>query len=78
MEALLRPHALLFRDTSMNDEISSALTRINRALSRIEVATARPMAPAVDGRYERLRARTQAALAQLDTVIARATREDVR
>jgi hypothetical protein len=52
----------------MTNDVANALARIDRALTRIE-ATAR--SGDGDGRYQRLRARTQAALAQLDTVIAR-------
>jgi hypothetical protein len=65
---------LLFHCKSMTNEIADALARIDRALTRIEGATAKraPATPsAPDGRYEKLRARTQAALAELDTVIAR-------
>ena len=54
----------------MTNDLANALSRIERALTRIENAGARPAA-APDSRYDRLRDRTQAALAQLDTVIAR-------
>jgi len=54
------------------ETIQDSLIRIERALARIEAAARRPVA-ANDGeaRYQALRSRTQAALASLETVIAR-------
>lgn len=54
----------------MTNDVANALSRIDRALIRIERAGHRP-AVVPDSRYDRLRERTQAALAQLDLVIAR-------
>ena len=69
---------LLFLCEDMTNPVADALARIDDALARIERASARlPSAGASDGpanpnaRYDRLRTRTQAALAELDTVIAR-------
>lgn len=64
----------------MTDESAPlALARIERALARIEAAAARARAPRAvnadndsEARYQTLRARTQAALASLETVIAQA------
>jgi hypothetical protein len=67
--------ALLFRYDSMTNDITDALARIDRALTRIERASTR-REPVADGRYQRLRQRTQAALAELDTVIARVARSE--
>ena len=51
---------------------SDPLSRIDVALARIEAVAARPPAARADAeRLERLRAKTQAALAELDAVIAR-------
>jgi hypothetical protein len=58
----------------MTNTAAEALARIDDALARIERASARRATlpvPAGDDRYDRLRNRTQAALAELDTVIAR-------
>ena len=57
----------------MQDDVTNAFARIDRALARIERVAFTPPAPAPieDTRYERLRMCTQAALAELDTVIAR-------
>lgn len=60
-------------------DASAELARIARALDRIEAAASRGLTGSgSDTRYERLRTRTQAALAQLDTVIARVGREGAR
>jgi len=59
----------------MTNDITDALARIDRALTRIERASTR-REPVTDGRYQRLRQRTQAALAELDTVIARVARSE--
>jgi len=59
----------------MTNEIADALARIDRALTRIERAASR-REPVADGRYQRLRQRTQAALAELDTVIARVSKSE--
>lgn len=70
---------MLFRCLEMTNDIAIALARINDALGRIERASAfRPLSPdpATDERYDRLRSRTQAALVELDTVIARVAGED--
>lgn len=67
---------LLFHCKAMTNDITDALARIDRALTRIEAASMLVRAPSSmsesvsDGRYQRLRTRTQAALAELDTVIA--------
>jgi len=66
---------LLFRDRDMTNDTATAFARIDRALERIERAV-RNRVPAADNddserRFQRLRTRTQAALAELDTVIAR-------
>jgi hypothetical protein len=55
------------------DSTSAALARIEHALSRIEAASRRTPVASNDGdaRYQALRSRTQAALASLETVIAR-------
>ena len=64
----------------MTNELAAALARIEKALMRVEAARlARPVGASEtdgDGRYHRLRSRTQAALAELDTVIARVAREE--
>jgi hypothetical protein len=62
----------------MDDQVATALTRIDHALSRIEQTARAVSQTRTDGRYERLRERTQAALSQLDSVIARMAREDAR
>jgi hypothetical protein len=59
----------------MTNDTADAFTRIDRALERIE-RVARNRVPAAvnddsERRFQRLRTRTQAALAELDTVIAR-------
>lgn len=59
----------------MTNDIADALARIDRALTRIERASAR-RDPVPDARYQRLRQRTQAALAELDTVIARVSQSE--
>ena len=66
----------------MTNDLANALARIDDALGRIERALARlPSLRAAspvtgnDDRYDRLRTRTQAALAELDTVIARVASE---
>ena len=51
----------------MTNDLSNALARIDRALIRIEQANQRPTVMP-DSRYDRLRERTQAALAQLDVL----------
>ena len=66
---------LLFHCKAMTNDIADALARIDRALTRIEGAST-PREPVSDGRYQRLRARTQAALAELDTVIARVAKTE--
>ena len=82
--------ALLFHCKAMTNDIADALARIDRALTRIETASTLARAPsslsesgsesgsesASDGRYQRLRTRTQAALAELDTVIARVAKTE--
>lgn len=53
--------------------IEDSLSRIDRALKRIEAVAARPRPAAMsdaDSRYDALRTRTQAALASLESVIA--------
>ncbi len=57
-----------------DDSAILAISRIERALARIEAAAkARPAAASNDdSRYQALRARTQAALASLESVIAHA------
>jgi hypothetical protein len=61
----------------MTNDVAAALSRIDIALGRIErAAVSRPgTSGEEDARYQRLRERTQAALAELDTVIARVARE---
>jgi hypothetical protein len=51
----------------------AALSRIEKALARIEAASRRVPTPSNDSeaRYQALRSRTQAALASLETVIAK-------
>jgi hypothetical protein len=66
---------LLFGCKIMTNDIADALARIDRALTRIERASTR-REPIADGRYQRLRQRTQAALAELDTVIARVAKSE--
>jgi hypothetical protein len=55
------------------DSSQTALARIEKALTRIEAASRRVPAPSNDSeaRYQALRSRTQAALASLETVIAK-------
>jgi hypothetical protein len=63
---------------AMTNDIAAALSRIDSALSRIERASAAASLSTTGGadvRYDRLRERTQAALAELDTVIARVAQE---
>ncbi len=64
----------------MTNETATALNRIERALARIEhVATLPvPAKPSDESerRYQLLRTRTQAALAELDTVIARVSQSE--
>lgn len=64
----------------MTNDLATALARIEKALARIEAAVPARLAASPssdsDGRYHRLRTRTQAALAELDTVIARVARAD--
>ena len=69
---------MLFAVAIMASDLSDILSRIDRALTRIEVANTLASTVPNDGRYDRLRVRTQTALAQLDTVIARIAREDAR
>ncbi len=72
---------LLFSCEPMTNDVANAFARIDNALGRIERAQARkPVLPAVasDERYDRLRNRTQAALAELDTVIARVANGEQR
>ena len=59
-------------------DVATALARIDRALARSELTLAGPRVSAVptrkgegDARYLAMRSRTQAALSELDTVIAR-------
>jgi hypothetical protein len=52
---------------AMTDDVTTAIARINDALTRIE----RHAVKGGDARYQRLRDRTQAALGELDAVIAR-------
>jgi hypothetical protein len=61
----------------MTNDVAAALSRIDLALGRIERAAVSRAGTAgeEDARYQRLRERTQAALAELDTVIARVARE---
>jgi hypothetical protein len=61
----------------MTNDVAAVLSRIDTALGRIErAASASPAGPgAEDARYQRLRERTQVALAELDTVIARVAQE---
>ncbi len=62
----------------MTNDVAAALSRIDSALGRIEraaVAASSVASVADDPRYDRLRERTQAALAELDTVIARVAQE---
>ncbi len=79
---LLRQPVLLFHCKSMTNDIADALARIDRALTRIEGASTLLRAPsslsesASNGRYQRLRTRTQAALAELDTVISRVAKTE--
>ncbi len=54
------------------ESTAQALARIELALARIEAVAARPRVANDDSRYQALRTRTQAALASLETVIARA------
>lgn len=74
-DGLLSKRVLLFGCRIMTDDIADALARIDRALTRIERASTR-REPIADGRYQRLRQRTQAALAELDTVIARVAKSE--
>ncbi len=66
----------------MTNDIATALSRIDRALARIEQAAAVPLSGVLAGnaendtRYQRMRARTHAALAELDTVIARVAKAE--
>ena len=72
---------LLFSCEAMTNDVANAFARIDNALGRIERAQARkPALPVVasDERYDRLRNRTQAALAELDTVIARVANGEQR
>jgi len=64
----------------MTNDIVTAFNRIERALARIEHVATLPI-PArqsdeSEQRYQRLRARTQAALAELDSVIARVAQSE--
>ena len=61
----------------MTNDVAAALSRIDAALGRIERAAAShgPVGER-DARYQRLRARAQAALADLDTVIARVSKAE--
>ena len=63
----------------MTDDLAQALARIDRALKRIE-SLPRPAAndTNADGRYQRLRQRTQSALAELDAVISRVSAQNRR
>lgn len=57
----------------------ASLERIEQALARIEAVAKRPtVASDSDARYQALRARTQAALASLETVIAQAGNDGER
>lgn len=64
----------------MTDDIAQALVRIDRALKRIESMPlpATPTDGTAETRYQRLRQRTQAALAELDAVISRVSAQDRR
>jgi hypothetical protein len=62
----------------MQNDVATALSRINRALARSEQALSAARIGGAsapnsesDARYLAMRSRTQAALAELDTVIAR-------
>jgi len=55
----------------MTDHAFASFARIDKALERIEAAIAASGRGSSDARYQQLRARTQAALAELDAVIAR-------
>ena len=70
---LLPCQLLLFLWKYMPNDVANAFARIDLALARIErfASSARAPGSVEDARYERLRTRTQAALAELDTVIAR-------
>jgi len=76
------PHrlAVLFSYQLMTNETATALNRIERALARIEHVATLPAAakPSDESerRYQQLRMRTQAALAELDTVIARVSQSE--
>jgi len=64
----------------MADTQNDPIARIEAALERVEAALDRPKAQGApttthDERYAQLRERTQAALASLDSVIARAAAE---
>ena len=69
----------------MPNDVATAFARIDLALARIERAASAPRAhmqgshdqgSGEDARYQRLRTRTQAALAELDTVIARVAEKE--
>ena len=77
---LLPGRGLLFDCIVMTNELVTALNRIERALARIEHVATLPI-PAKQNdeserRYQRLRTRTQAALAELDSVIARVAQSE--
>lgn len=80
---MLRDETLLFHCNIMTNELATALARIDTALRRIEAVAPQDIAPAaIDGaadlaqtRYQQLRERTQAALGELDAVIARTAAE---
>jgi hypothetical protein len=56
-----------------DDSITQALSRIDKALARIEAAAPRKIPDSGDeARYQALRSRTKAALTSLETVIAQA------
>lgn len=58
-----------------NDRASEALARIDAALARIESAPPKPAGdPAMAERYARLRRTAEAAVEQLDTLIAKQQR----
>ncbi len=78
---LPRRPSLLFSYQVMTNDTSLALQRIERALARIEHAVSLPTpvkaSDESEHRYQRLRTRTQAALAELDMVIARVSQSEL-
>ncbi len=78
----MQARALLSTGAMLDPTARAALARIDAALARIDAVVARRPspkdhdAPDQDVRYEALRARTQAALSSLETVIARVAAEE--